>query len=140
MGDVYFKVRPLIEKHNVAVFSSNYTLYGDMSSRVMQTVEQFSPELETYSIDEAFLNLAGFPLGGLAHQAETIRRTVRQWTGIPVSVGIGRSRTLAKVANRLAKTMPAASGVWIINDAARTAGEPFPTSCGGCMGHRQAMG
>jgi DNA polymerase V len=114
MGDPYFKVRPLIEKHGVAVFSSNYTLYGDMSSRVMQTLEQFAPELETYSIDEAFLNLAGFPPETLADHALTIRRTVKQWTGIPVSVGIGPTKTLAKAANRLAKTMPAAGGVWVI--------------------------
>ena len=69
MGDPYFKVRPLIENHKVAVFSSNYTLYGDLSSRVMQTLEQFAPELEIYSIDEAFLNLAGFPLETLANHA-----------------------------------------------------------------------
>ena len=66
MGDPYFKVRPLIERHGVAVFSSNYTLYGDMSSRVMQTLEQFAPEVEIYSIDEAFLNLAGFAADRLA--------------------------------------------------------------------------
>ena len=114
MGDVYFKVRPLIEKHGVAVFSSNYTLYGDMSSRVMQTLEQFAPDLETYSIDEAFLNLDGFPVERLADHAATIRRTVKQWTGIPVSVGIGPTKTLAKAANRLAKTIPDAGGIWIV--------------------------
>jgi DNA polymerase V len=114
MGDVYFKVRPLIEKHGVAVFSSNYTLYGDMSSRVMQTLEQFAPELEPYSIDEAFLNLAGFPVELLADHAAAIRRTVKQWTGIPVSVGIGPTKTLAKAANQLAKKNPLANGVWII--------------------------
>jgi DNA polymerase V len=114
MGDPCFKVRPVIEKHGVAVFSSNYTLYGDMSQRVMQTLEQFSPEVEVYSIDEAFLNLAGFPLDELADRAATIRRTVRQWTGIPVSVGIGPTKTLAKAANHLAKKIPHAGGVWII--------------------------
>jgi DNA polymerase V len=114
MGDVYFKVRPLIEQHGVAVFSSNYTLYGDMSSRVMQTLEQFAPEVEIYSIDEAFLNLAGFPLGSLADHAATIRRTVKRWTGIPVSVGVGPTKTIAKAANLLAKKIPAAGGVWVI--------------------------
>ena len=114
MGDVYFQVRPLIEKHGVAVFSSNYTLYGDMSRRVMETLEQFAPELETYSIDEAFLNLAGFAPERLRDHAATIRRTVRQWTGIPVSVGIGPTKTLAKAANQLAKKNPDANGVWII--------------------------
>jgi DNA polymerase V len=85
-----------------------------MSQRVMQTLEQFSPEVEIYSIDEAFLNLAGFPLNELAERAATIRRTVRQWTGIPVSVGVGPTKTLAKAANQLAKKSPAAGGVWII--------------------------
>ena len=112
MGDPYFKARPLIDRHHVAVFSSNYTLYGDMSQRVMQTLEQFTPELEIYSIDEAFLNLAGFDPARLDPLARDIRRTVKQWTGIPVSVGIGPTKTLAKAANRLAKTIPAANGVW----------------------------
>jgi DNA polymerase V len=114
MGDPYFKVKPLVERHAVAVFSSNYTLYGDMSSRVMQTLEQFAPEVEVYSIDEAFLNLAGFPAESLTNHAEAIRRTVKQWTGIPVSVGIGPTKTLAKAANQLAKKIPEAKGVWII--------------------------
>ena len=85
MGDPFFKVRDLAARHGVAVFSSNYTLYGDMSSRVMQTLERFAPEVEIYSIDEAFLNLAGFADDRLAALAADIRRTVRQWTGIPVS-------------------------------------------------------
>lgn len=114
MGDPLFKVRPLIERHNVAVFSSNYTLYGDMSSRVMQTLQQFAPEVETYSIDEAFLNMVGFEPDQLAELARSIRRTVRQWTGIPVSVGIGPTKTLAKAANRMAKKDPAAGGIWLL--------------------------
>jgi DNA polymerase V len=114
MGDPYFKVRDLIERHGVAVFSSNYTLYGDMSRRVMQTLEQFAPEVEIYSIDEAFLNLAGINAGQLDNLASNIRRTVRQWTGIPVSVGIGPTKTLAKAANHIAKKNPAAGGVWSI--------------------------
>ena len=114
MGDPFFKMRPLVERHQVAVFSSNYTLYGDMSRRVMETLEQFAPEIETYSIDEAFLNLAGFEPKQLAAHAEEIRRTVLRWTGIPVSVGIGKTKTLAKAANQLAKRSPAAQGVWII--------------------------
>src|SRR4051794_35297362 len=114
MGDPYFKVRPLVERHGVAVFSSNYTLYGDMSSRVMQTLEQFAPDVEIYSIDEAFLNLAGFEAGQLDGLAHAIRRTVKQWTGIPVSVGIGPTKTLAKAANQLAKKDPAGGGVRLI--------------------------
>ena len=112
MGDPYFKVRPQIARHGVAVFSSNYTLYGDMSQRVMQTLEQLAPTVEVYSIDEAFLDLTGFTDDAMTTLAAHIRRTVRQWTGIPVSVGIGPTKTLAKAANRLAKKHPAAQGVW----------------------------
>ena len=114
MGQPFFQVAPLLKRHGVAVFSSNYTLYGDMSRRVMDSLQQFSPEVEEYSIDEAFLNLAGFDRPRLAAQAEAIHRTVRQWTAIPVSVGVGRTKTLAKVANRIAKSDPAAGGVCLI--------------------------
>jgi DNA polymerase V len=114
MGDPFFKVRHLAKQHAVAVFSSNYTLYGDMSHRVMQTLQRFAPEVEIYSIDEAFLNLAGFPAEGLASHAADIRRTVKRWTGIPVSVGIGPTKTLAKAANHIAKKHPPAAGVWSI--------------------------
>jgi DNA polymerase V len=96
MGDRSFKVRDLVVRHGVAVFSSNYTLYGDMGSRVMQTLEQFAPEVEIYFIDEAFLKLAGIAQEQLPEMAAAIRRTVRQWTGIPVSVGIGPTKTLAR--------------------------------------------
>jgi DNA polymerase V len=112
MGDPYFKVRPQIEQHGVAVFSSNYTLYGDMSQRVMQTLEQLTPAVEVYSIDEAFLELSGFAEDAVTALAAHIRRTVRQWTGIPVSVGVGPTKTLAKAANRVSKKNPAAAGVW----------------------------
>lgn len=101
MGEPYFKGRDLMEKNSVVVLSSNYELYGDMSSRVMQTLLLHTPVLENYSIDEAFLDLTGFA-DPLAHAAE-LRRVVRQWTGIPVSVGIGPTKTLSKVANRIAK-------------------------------------
>lgn len=114
MGDPLFKVRELIERHNVAVFSSNYTLYGDMSRRVMETLEGFAPQVEIYSIDEAFLNLSGIAADRLAPMAAEIRSTVRQWTGIPVSVGIGPTKTLAKAANWLAKRSEGANGVWSI--------------------------
>src|SRR5262245_1389083 len=96
MGDPFFKVRPLADRHSVAVFSSNYTLYGDMSSRVMQTLGRFSPEVEVYSIDEAFLSLAGFSERQLADFPGDARSTVCRWTGIPVNVGIGHTKTLAK--------------------------------------------
>jgi DNA polymerase V len=112
MGDPYFKVKPQLQQHGVAVFSSNYTLYGDMSQHVVQTLEQLAPTVEVYSLDEAFLELSGFADGAVASLAAHIRRTVKQWTGIPVSVGIGPTKTLAKAANRVAKKNPAANGVW----------------------------
>lgn len=110
MGTPAFKVRDLLEKHNVAVLSSNYTLYADMSSRVMQTLGQFTPSMEMYSIDEAFLDLEGFD-SHLDAYGRRLRQTVLQWTGIPVSVGMARTKTLAKVANHLAKTSDKAAGV-----------------------------
>ena len=82
MGGLYFKIRHILESNNVAVFSSNYTLYGDMSRRVMETLEQFTPHLEIYSIDEAFLDLRG--VADLHGSGKAIFSTVRQWTGIPV--------------------------------------------------------
>ena len=112
MGDPYFQVKQKIAKHGVAVFSSNYTLYGDMSRRVVQTLEQLAPSVEVYSIDEAFLELSGFSDEAVPALAAHIRRTVRQWTGIPVSVGIGPTKTLAKAANRIAKQNADAKGVW----------------------------
>ena len=94
------------------MFSSNYALYGDMSRRVMETLGTFTPEIELYSIDEAFLNLAGFERRGLAEYARMIRATVRRHTGIPVSIGIGPTKTLAKIANHLAKSQPDTGGMY----------------------------
>ncbi len=98
----YFKVKNLAEKHNTAVFSSNYTLYADMSKRVMQVLSTFTPEMEIYSIDEAFLSLSGINRD-LTEYGRLICETVQRWTGIPVSVGIAPTKTLAKCANHLAK-------------------------------------
>ena len=109
MGDPYFKGREVIEKNKVVVFSSNYELYGDMSSRVMQTLLLHTPLLENYSIDEAFLELEGFQ-NPLSHATE-LRRVVKQWTGIPVSVGVAPTKTLSKVANHIAKKRLSAIGV-----------------------------
>lgn len=109
MGDPYFKMRDLIEKNNVIVFSSNYELYGDMSSRVMQTLQLHTPLLENYSIDEAFLELDDF-FDPISHAID-LRRTVRQWTGIPVSIGIAPTKTLSKVANHIAKKVLVDVGV-----------------------------
>ncbi len=111
MGTPLFKARDLIAKHDIAVRSSNYTLYGDMSHRVMRTLESFSPSVEIYSIDEAFLYLDGMA-GDLASYAARIRATVLQHTGIPVSLGVGPTKTLAKAANKLAKHT---AGVMVID-------------------------
>ena len=113
MGAPAFLIDELIEKNNVAVFSSNYTLYGDMSQRVVNTLSDFSPELEVYSIDESFLNLEGLINIDNYEYGARIRNRVRQCTGIPVCVGIAPTKTLAKLANRLAKKMP--SGVYVMD-------------------------
>ena len=113
MGAPWHLCRESFRKTGVVVRSSNYTLYGDMSARVMRVLSNFTPNLEIYSIDEAFLSLAGFEARCEAH-ARDLRRTVQQWTGIPVSVGIAPTKTLAKVANRLAKKDTAAGGVRLL--------------------------
>ncbi|MEK7760211.1 MAG: Y-family DNA polymerase [Nitrospirota bacterium] len=112
MGVPEFQIRPLLRAHQVQVFSSNYTLYGDMSQRVMETLEQFCPDLEVYSIDEAFLSLSGFTSRNFTEYGRTIRTTVKRWTGLPVSVGIADTKTLAKIANRVAKRTPDTNGVF----------------------------
>jgi DNA polymerase V len=103
MGEPAYKREGFFAKNGVHVFSSNYALYGDMSARVMRILAGFAAETEVYSIDECFLLLRGLSTASLSHTAREIRRTVRQWTGIPVCVGIARTKTLAKIANRLAK-------------------------------------
>jgi DNA polymerase V len=109
MGDPYFKVKDLCRKHNVAVFSSNFSLYTNLSDRVMLTLSDFSPELEIYSVDEAFLNLSGFD--HLEKYGRQIKSTVERYTGIPVSVGIAPTKTLAKIANHIAKRSKKSGGV-----------------------------
>jgi DNA polymerase V len=118
MGVAFFKVKDLAEKHGVAALSSNYTLYADMSRRVMETLCNFTPEIEVYSIDEAFLNLSGFG-ENLTDYGRRIRQTVKQWTGMPVSIGIAETKTLAKIANRIAKRSPEADGVFELTKQAR---------------------
>jgi DNA polymerase V len=103
MGVPIFKIKDLVRAKNVFVYSSNYTLYGDLSARVMQTLSEFSPEMEIYSIDEAFLMLDGFDQTTLAAYGAKIKQTVYQNVGIPVSVGIAPTKTLAKLANKIAK-------------------------------------
>ena len=116
MGTPYFQARPQLEKDGVAVFSSNYELYGDMSRRVVETLQQFTPNLEVYSIDESFLDLGDFYKLDLNGYARTIKETVQQWTGIPVAVGVATTKTLAKVANRISKKSEKAKGVLVLTD------------------------
>jgi DNA polymerase V len=117
MGVAAFEVQGVIKKHSVEVFSSNYMLYADMSSRVMETLSTFTPDIEVYSIDEAFLNLAGFSCS-LTEYGRKIQRTVKKWTGIPVTVGIAETKTLAKIANHIAKHSDKAKGVMDLTDSA----------------------
>ena len=103
MGEPYFKAKNIIMKNNVQVFSSNYSLYGDLSRRVMRTLKRFNSEIEIYSIDEAFLDLTNFPDNEIEDVGKEIRNVVLQWTGIPTSIGIAKTKTLSKVANHIAK-------------------------------------
>ncbi len=112
MGVPAYHIKSLIEKNQVAVFSSNYTLYGDMSQRVMNCLAEFSPNIEVYSIDEAFLDLGGFNLSELKDYAQKIRARVMRNTGIPVSIGIAPTKTLAKLANHIAKKEAEYQGVF----------------------------
>jgi DNA polymerase V len=95
MGIPLFKIQPLIQNHNIQVFSSNYALYGDMSRRVMETLSLFTPAIEIYSIDEAFLALSGQETFDLIDYGLELRTTVRQWTGIPISIGFAPTKVLA---------------------------------------------
>jgi len=114
MGEPVFKIKNLIKTHKIQVYSSNYVLYGDMSHRVMSTLTELAPDIEIYSIDEAFLDISSFQHKDLISYGHAIRNTVKQWTGIPVSVGVANTKTLAKLANRLAKK--SISGVYELRD------------------------
>jgi DNA polymerase V len=103
MGAPAFKFQKLLEKNQVHVFSSNYALYGDMSNRVMNLLAQFAPEVEIYSIDEAFLDLRGLKNPNLSNYAARIQYEIQNSTGIPISIGIAPTKALAKVANKIAK-------------------------------------
>jgi DNA polymerase V len=116
MGDPYFKIREMCRVKGVRVFSSNYTLYGDMSGRTNAIYRQFSPQVEIYSIDESFLNLSDVAPGLRVELARDLRATVRAWTGIPSCVGIGPTKTLAKLANHIAKTVHELQGVCDLTD------------------------
>lgn len=103
MGAVAFMYRDAFEKHQIHVFSSNYALYGDMSNRVMSILQQFTPEVEVYSIDEAFLKFTGYEAYDLEVYGVEMRKRVQKWTGIPISVGFAPTKALAKIANKIAK-------------------------------------
>ena len=103
MGEPYFKVKDLVKRNKVAVYSSNYALYGDISRRVMKVLKTFSPKVEIYSIDEAFIDLSFIDEKGAEDYGREIRSRVLKWTGIPTSVGIASTKTLSKVANHIAK-------------------------------------
>lgn len=116
MGEPVFKLAKLIEQHGIVVFSSNYALYGDMSHRVMTILSQFVEDMEIYSIDESFLSLKGFENYNLKEYGSTIVRTVTKGTGIPVSMGIAPTKTLAKVASKFAKKYKGYNGVCVIDN------------------------
>lgn len=116
MGAPAFEYEKMFQKHGVHVFSANFPLYGDMSNRVMSVLSDYSPDIEIYSIDEAFLKFKGFEHFNLQEYGEAMRKKVTKWTGIPISVGIAPTKALAKVANRIAKKFPEkTNGVYIID-------------------------
>ena len=119
MGAPIFKCMDVVKEHDIQLFSSNYTLYADMSQRVKDVLSQFTPNIEPYSIDESFLLLNGFNQIDLNKYGTQIRKRVLQWTGIPVSVGIGPTKTLAKIANKLAKKNKMCQGVLDITNHPR---------------------
>lgn len=111
-GDPVHKIKHLIRKHGIQCFSSNYALYGDISQRVMSTLEQLAPQVEVYSIDEAFIDMSGMEnCVGLLEFGHQLRQRVQQWTGITTCVGIAPTKTLAKLANEAAKKYRATGGV-----------------------------
>ena len=113
MGQPWFKMKDLAKQHGIIALSSNYTLYGDMSNRATAVLRQFCPDIEVYSIDESFLQVQSVErlYGGHINMGQSIKQRVLQWTGLPVCVGFGQTKTLAKLANHLAKKNPAFRGV-----------------------------
>jgi DNA polymerase V len=122
MGTPWFKMTELARQHGIVAFSSNYTLYGDMSNRVTQILRGFAPELEVYSIDESFLRIESVAHlhGGAVPMGQQIRDRIRRWTGLPVCVGVGPTKTLAKFANHLAKKNEGFGGVCDLHAMTRT--------------------
>ena len=120
MGIPIFKIQAQIRQHGIQVFSSNYSLYADMSDRVMRTLEDMAPKVEIYSIDEAFLDLTGIQSAiSLVDFGQQVKHTIDRWIGIAVCVGIAPTKTLAKLANHAAKKYPATQGVVDLTDRNR---------------------
>ena len=116
MGAPAFKYEAFFKQHNISVFSSNYSLYGDMSERVMTILNQFTPDVEVYSIDEAFLQFKGFENYNLNDYGLQMRQRILKWTGIPTCVGIAPTKALSKVANKIARKFPKqTNGVYVID-------------------------
>lgn len=116
MATPFYQLRELIEKNKVSIFSSNYNLYGDMSQRVMAVLRMLAGEdkVEVYSVDESFLDLSHIAPESLESFALQIKRTIEQWTGVPVSIGIAATKTLCKVANRFSKKTERELPSWIV--------------------------
>ena len=115
MGANFFEIEHLVKRHGIYVYSTNFVLYADMSMRVKGLLAQFCPDTEDYSIDEVFCHFAGFERFDLKEYCANIAQTIRQGTGIPVSIGVAPTKTLAKVANKYAKKYPAYKGVCFID-------------------------
>ena len=118
-GAPAFKIKHLIDRYGIHLLSSNYALYGDMSARIMKILSNYAAELEVYSIDEAFLDFEGMQVDNWLDYGRQIRQQILQWLGMPVSVGIAPTKTLAKIANRVAKKFPGYGGVFDITDHSR---------------------
>lgn len=121
MGEPWFKCQDLVKQHGIKGLSSNYPLYADMSNRVMSILNEFSPNQEIYSIDECFLDLTGFEKKDLRIYGQVMRNRILQWTGLPVCVGMGATKTLAKLANHIAKKHPGFNGVCNLNQLSNDA-------------------
>ena len=115
MGTPWFKLKEFAKQENVTALSSNYTLYLDMSHRVMTLLSKFSPDQEVYSVDESFLDLTTMKSKDLIKYGQPIKTKIKQWTGLPVSIGIGSTKTLSKLANHIAKKNPSFKGVCNLN-------------------------
>ena len=115
MGAPWFKFKDLAKQHGIIALSSNYALYADMSNRVMSILREFSPDQEVYSIDESFLDITSFKRRDLIAYGQQMRSRILQWTGLPVCVGIGSTKTLAKLANHYAKKQSQFNGVCNLN-------------------------